>query len=104
MFGSIPYGTVTFGGVGGTATTEITPFLRDLTRRRGQITVGGNPSRFIELAGGKEVPTSWFEPSAKTFRSDYYYNTRVNKLYKKTKVIHPLTKKLKAYWFLASEC
>lgn len=81
-----------------------TNFFQDLTRRRGQVTVGGNPSRFVELAGGKEVPTSWHEPSAKTFRSDYYYNTRVNKLYKKTKVINSVSNKLKAYWVLVSDC
>lgn len=82
--------------------TEST-FLVDLATRRGQPTVGGNPSRFIELAGGKEVPLQWYEPSAKTFRSEYYYNTRLNKLYKKSKSTHPVTKKFTAHWVLVSE-
>jgi hypothetical protein len=45
--------------------------------------VGGNPHQFIELYGGKLVEMVAHQPSASTFRDEYYYNTMENQLYKK---------------------
>jgi hypothetical protein len=44
---------------------------------------GGNPLRYVELVGAKFVEQSFFEPDPRTFRDQFYYNTRLNKLYKK---------------------
>lgn len=44
---------------------------------------GGNPQRYMELAGAAQVPMSFNEPDPRTFRSQFYYNTRMNRLYKK---------------------
>jgi len=48
-----------------------------------QKSLGFNSNRFIELVNGKEVPIQFYEPDPNTFRSDYYYNARLNVLYKK---------------------
>jgi len=45
--------------------------------------VGYNPTRFVELYGAEMVPMSRVEPDPNTFRSEYYYNTRQNALYRK---------------------
>ena len=61
---------------------------------------GYNPHRFVELLGGDMVPMSNYEPDPQTFRGDYYYNTRYNKLYKK------LTRGVatqQTYWKVISE-
>ncbi len=62
-------------------------FLRDLYQRRlrGIREPGGNPHRFLELFGGEEIETFFFEPDANTYRFEYYYNSRENKLKKKFK-------------------
>ena len=67
--------------------TEDVDFLADLFERRAKGTnePGGNPHRFIELFKGMEVPVQFFEPDANSFRDDYYYNSRENKLKKKVK-------------------
>ncbi|MHA2065094.1 MAG: hypothetical protein ACXABY_12025, partial [Candidatus Thorarchaeota archaeon] len=44
---------------------------------------GGNPHRFLELVGSKSVVESFYEPDPITFRDQFYYNARLNKLYKK---------------------
>jgi len=44
---------------------------------------GGNPPRFLELAGAKFVTESFYEPDPITFRDQFYYNARINKLFKK---------------------
>lgn len=79
-------------------------FLEDLTQRRGRLFAGGNPSRFVELVDGVEVPMIWYEPDAKTSRLPYYYNTRINKLFKRIKSVNPISKKSGFFWQLVSEC
>jgi hypothetical protein len=44
---------------------------------------GSNPIRFVELYGGREVLISAIEPDPATARSNYYYNSRHNRLYKR---------------------
>jgi hypothetical protein len=81
-----------------------TDFLTDLRALRGLKSPGYNPNRFIKLAGGVEVPMSWNTPDAKTSRSDYYYNTRQNKLFKRTKATNPVNNKIVYYWQVVSDC
>lgn len=64
-------------------------FLTDLFNRRGKPSIGANPQRFIELAGGQEVFYNFFEPDANTWRDPYYYNTRLNVLYKNVEATNP---------------
>ena len=72
--------------------------------RRGRPGGGGNPSRFVELAGGKAVLMLWHEPDPVTARTAYYYNTRQNKLFKKIHSAHPITGKMIYYWKDVTEC
>lgn len=44
---------------------------------------GGNPLRYVELGGAKFVQQIYYEPDPKTFRDQFYYNARLNKLFKK---------------------
>jgi hypothetical protein len=44
---------------------------------------GGNPLRYVELKGAKFVEQMFYEPDPITFRDQFYYNTRLNKLFKK---------------------
>lgn len=44
---------------------------------------GGNPARFIELVGGRFVPIMFYPPDPITFRDEFYYNARLNRLFKK---------------------
>ena len=44
---------------------------------------GGNPLRYIELKGGKFVQQQYWAPDPVTFRDQFYYNTRLNQLFKK---------------------
>jgi hypothetical protein len=44
---------------------------------------GGNPTRYVELAGGKFVQQVYYEPDPITFRDQFYYNARQNRLFKK---------------------
>lgn len=44
---------------------------------------GGIPTNYIELLNGKMVEELFYEPDPSTFRDQYYYNTRLNRMYKK---------------------
>jgi len=44
---------------------------------------GGNPLRYAELVGAKFVTESYYEPDPITFRDQFYYNARINQLFKK---------------------
>ncbi len=46
-------------------------------------TTGYNPHRWVEQYGGEIVPYQNYAPDPITFRSQYYYNTRTNQLFKK---------------------
>ena len=81
--------------------------LTDLLSRRNPATAGGNSNRFIELVGGEAVPALCYEPDVRTFRSPYYYNSRLNKLFKQRKVVCigcNNKKKVSFYWQPVSEC
>ena len=67
--------------------------MQELETVRGKITTGGNPLNFIELYDGTLVDISLNEPDPNTHRGDYYYNSRLNKLYRKL-----LTKENKYVW------
>ena len=58
-------------------------FFSDLSQARGNLGVGDNPLRFIEKFGAKFVPVQFYEPDALTSHSEYYYNARLNILYKR---------------------
>lgn len=47
---------------------------------------GGNPLNFVELKNGKMVTELFYEPDPETFRDQFYYNSRLNRLYKKLDV------------------
>jgi hypothetical protein len=60
--------------------------VRDIRTRRINGDSGNNPARFVELLGGKLAPVSNYEPDPQTSRIDYYYNTRINKLFRRAKI------------------
>jgi hypothetical protein len=62
----------------------MSPF-EDILTKRGKKPFSGLPHQFLELLGGKPVEMIYYEPDANTFRDQYYYNTRENKIYKKLK-------------------
>jgi hypothetical protein len=69
--------------LGGTMShTSDEEILESIFSRRGGGR-GGNSHRTVELFDGKMVPTLNNEPDPDTFREDWYYNTRRNKLYKR---------------------
>ncbi|MDP1713058.1 MAG: hypothetical protein Q8K86_11460 [Candidatus Nanopelagicaceae bacterium] len=74
------------------------PFEEIYSHRYGVLsantTLGGLPHNWLELYGGTPVTMSMVEPDAETFRSDWYYNTVRNQLYKR--LGHPKR------WLLAS--
>jgi len=57
--------------------------LHDIIEKRGRSGIGHNPIRFIERFGAKEVPIMSYEPDPTTFRDEYYYNSRINVLFRK---------------------
>jgi hypothetical protein len=48
---------------------------------------GGNPVRYTELRGAKFVEQLYYEPDPITFRDQFYYNVRLNQLFKKIKTV-----------------
>lgn len=64
------------------------PGLEDIINKRNQLVnyAGGNSYWFVERIYGKMVEVTAFEPSPNTCRSNYYYNSAVNALYKKLKL------------------
>lgn len=60
-----------------------TPMLVDILNHYNWSRPGGNPHRFIELFGGEMVECLWYEPDPNTSRSEFYYNTRLNKIFRK---------------------
>lgn len=73
-------------------------FLSDLSLHRGSPGVGGNPHRFVELVGGEEIHYSFYEPDPETWRTEYFYNTRINVLYKKVTAVCPCTGIRSSHW------
>jgi len=76
------WGTTQFGGCSNDVVWRDTPGGGILSRNQDPA-VTGNPNRFLELYGNELIPVEFYEPDASTFRSEYYYNTRENILYKK---------------------
>lgn len=58
-------------------------FFDILSEKRGQPGVGGEPLVFLEKLGAVKTPVQFNEPDPLTFRSNYYYNARLNELYKR---------------------
>jgi hypothetical protein len=58
-------------------------FVQDLIARRGIKKIGTETARVVEFAGGEIIEPTAFEPDASTHRSDYYYSSITNALYKK---------------------
>lgn len=57
---------------------------RDIVSQRNNHQIGGGtPIQFIELTGGVLVPQSFYEPDPSTYRYQFYYNARLNRLFKK---------------------
>lgn len=59
--------------------------LSDIYDRRGRHRFDGHTHNFIELYGGKPIDTSFYEPDPNTFRANFYYNTRENRIFKRMK-------------------
>ena len=57
--------------------------LDEVAYYRGNPTPGGLPLTVMEIVGGTPVPMSNVDVDPMTFRSEYYYNTRRNILYRK---------------------
>jgi hypothetical protein len=79
-------------------------FLQSLGQHRGRPGVGGNPARFVELVGGKEVLYTFLEPDAETTRETHWYDTRQNVLYKRVIATNPRTGKISKFWKAVSKC
>jgi len=60
--------------------------------------LGYNCNRFIELVQGEAVDIQFWEPDPDTFRGDYYYNARLNVLYKKVRSSDPACEPQVFYW------
>lgn len=75
-------------------------FLTDLARRRGRSYAGSNPYQFVEkFEGGHIVEVTAFEPDPTTYRHEYYYNSVVNRLYKKNVTArNKQTGLIRAFW------
>lgn len=58
-------------------------FLDELFVKRGQPSVGGFSYHFLELIGAKNITISFYEISPLTSRTEHYYNSRTNILYRK---------------------
>lgn len=54
-----------------------------MTLRNSSPKGGGNPINWVELGGAKLVELLAFEPDPSTFRDQFYYNTRLNQLFKR---------------------
>lgn len=81
---------------------QTTNFLTDLLNRRGQPSVGHNPTWFIELYGGVIIEPTAFEPDPATHRHDYYYNAVTNTLYRKV-IVRQEPGIVVAHWQKASD-
>lgn len=81
-FGSF---TVTGSSIdlGVTVTIPSSTSLEEVIFFRGRPGVGYNPHRFIELYGGEMLEHLNYEPDPNSYRYEYYYNTRLNSLFKK---------------------
>lgn len=77
--------------------------LDDIFRYRGLSSQGGNPHRFVELRGGREVCMLTAEPDPETYREKYYYNSRLNRLFMKITSSNPITGRISSYWKKVSE-
>lgn len=60
--------------------------LSDIQKRRNLNKGGFNPHAFIKLFGGKLIHVSYVEPNPQTTRCEFYYNARINKLFKRIKI------------------
>lgn len=58
-------------------------FIKDLFSRRGE---GSGAGTIWLLNGAKMVDCIEYEPDPNTHRSEYYYNSKLNVLYRKTQV------------------
>lgn len=86
------------------ATYEMTSFETDLlARRNNQPLGGGNPNRFIELAGGSDILYQHYEPDPNTTREKFYYNTRTNALHKRIDTTNIDTRRAQSIWKQVSE-
>lgn len=61
-------------------------FFEELSAVRGQPEEGGNSIRIIEKLGAVMVPVQFYEPDAQTSHTEYYYNARLNILYKRKRL------------------
>jgi hypothetical protein len=87
-----------------TSYDEMTGFETDLlARRANQPLSGGNPNRFIELVGGSDILYQHYEPDPNTTRGKYYYNTRLNILFKRLEVNNASSDTSESIWKQVSE-
>ena len=82
--------------------TNTNEFLTDLFNHRPKSYQGHNAITLLsELYGGSTIQLQSYEPDPITFRSQYYYNTSLNILYKK--IISKSNNNVTAYWKKVSQ-
>jgi len=59
-------------------------FFDELSEKRGDPYQGEMPLNIIELIGSEKIPMLNYAIDPLTSRTDWYYNTRLNVLYKRT--------------------
>ena len=78
-------------------------FFSELLDIRGFPSSGTNSVRFVEANGGMMVPMSFWELDAGTSRDEYYYNSRLNVLFRRVGAVHPVSGVMKYYWKRVSD-
>ena len=66
-----------------TTDTDTYDFWEELRNAHGKPGMGGRALRLIERLGAKMVPMLFYQPDALSFHQEYYYNTRLNVLFKR---------------------
>lgn len=83
--------------------TEI-DILDEILQRRRPLGIGGLPHRWQELAGGTIVEMTAFEPDPRTYRNEYYYNVKLNRLFRRIFTTYrPEIGIIRAHWKPVSE-
>ena len=86
-------------------TTQSPVVLNEILAARGLISAGYNSLRMaVELNGGNMVEVTNFEPDPCTHRSEYYYNSGQNRLYRRIFTDNrPAEGVIAAYWKSVSQ-
>lgn len=86
-----------------TALTKMRAAIADIVSRRSPVSVGGLPHNFLELYGATMVEMLSYEPDPRTYRHEYYYNTVLNRLYRRIVTHRRADGVIKAQWVPCSD-